>query len=229
MMTRATNAIKHPGQVVINSSSRRPKGVVQAERTSRAAEKERLAAVQEEGINEVAQIENNARKKKALGPHASGKRNTVTIPRAKRVRKPRAATPVDQGKLSPLKKMKNSPLVLWAAQATQMMVTPLKPSHSWRPQRGTSQTQVQNSLLSRKVSYNIPPLLGMFGLLQLSSNSRQPWRRSWRKSHRHQQWQKYWVATIADKCHSWVWVNWLGRRYEPRGWGTGNANQAKEG
>jgi hypothetical protein len=106
MMTRATNAKKHPGEVVINSNSRRPKGVVQAERTSRAAEKERLAAVQEEGINDVARIENNARMKKALGPDASGQRNTVTIPRATRVRKPRAATPPDQGKLAPLKKIK---------------------------------------------------------------------------------------------------------------------------
>ena len=92
--------------MILNSSSCRPKGVVEAECTSRATKKERLAAVQEEGINEVACIENSARKKKALGPDASGQRNTVTIPRARKVQKPRAVTSVDQGKLSPLKKMK---------------------------------------------------------------------------------------------------------------------------
>lgn len=109
MMTRATNATKHPGQVVVNSGSRRPKGVVLAERTSRAAEKEKLAAAQEEGVNEVARIENNARKKKALGSDNNEQRNIITIPRVRRVRKPRAATPVDLGKLSPQKKLMFTP------------------------------------------------------------------------------------------------------------------------
>ncbi|KAF8484275.1 hypothetical protein F5888DRAFT_1835048 [Russula emetica] len=77
-------------QVVINSGSRRPKEVVQAERTSRAEEKEKKVVAEEEGIQEVARIENDARKKKNLGPN--GQRNKVT-----RGRKPRAATPVSQG------------------------------------------------------------------------------------------------------------------------------------
>jgi hypothetical protein len=97
MITRASNANKRPGQVVINSGSRRPKEVVQAERTSRAEEKEKKVVAEEEGIQEVARIENDARKKKNLGPN--GQRNKVT-----RGRKPRAATPVSQGKLSPLNK-----------------------------------------------------------------------------------------------------------------------------
>jgi hypothetical protein len=100
MNTRATNSKKHPGQIVINSRTRRPKEVVQAERTSKAAEKEKIAAAEEEGIGEVSRIENEARKKKALGPDRQ--RNSITIPRATRVRKARAVTPVDQGKLSPL-------------------------------------------------------------------------------------------------------------------------------
>ncbi|KAF8488564.1 hypothetical protein F5888DRAFT_1910766 [Russula emetica] len=89
MITRASNANKRPGQVVINSGSRRPKEVVQAERTSRAEEKEKKVVAEEEGIQEVARIENDARKKKNLGPN--GQRNKVT-----RGRKPRAATPVSQ-------------------------------------------------------------------------------------------------------------------------------------
>ncbi|KAF8504754.1 hypothetical protein F5888DRAFT_1853265 [Russula emetica] len=88
--TKASNANKRPGQVVINSGSRRPKEVVQAERTSRAEEKEKKVVAEEEGIQEVARIENDARKKKNLGPN--GQRNKVT-----RGRKPRAATPVSQG------------------------------------------------------------------------------------------------------------------------------------
>jgi hypothetical protein len=105
MITRASNATKRPGQVVINSGTHRPKEVVQAERTSRAAEKEKIAAAEKEGIDEVARIENDARKKKGLGPRADGQRNTITIPRATRVR-PRATTPINQGKSSPLKRSK---------------------------------------------------------------------------------------------------------------------------
>jgi len=102
MITRASNAAKRPGQVVTNNSIRRPKEVVQAERASKAAEKEKIATAEKEGIDEVARIENDARKKKDLGPQAqAGQRNKVTIPRVTRVRKPRAATPVDQGKPSP--------------------------------------------------------------------------------------------------------------------------------
>jgi hypothetical protein len=102
MITRASNAKKHPGQVLINSGTRRPKEVVQAERASRAAEKEKTATTEKEGILEVARFENSARKKKDRGPHADGQWNSlrpgVTIPTETRVRKPRAATPVDQGK-----------------------------------------------------------------------------------------------------------------------------------
>lgn len=101
MITRATNANKHPGKVVINSGKvRRSKEVVQAERTSRAAEKKKIEDAEKEGIEEVARIENEARKKKGLRPDW----NKVTIPRATRARKPRATTPIDQGKLLPLNK-----------------------------------------------------------------------------------------------------------------------------
>ena len=98
MQTRATNSGKHPGQVLISARTRRPKEVVQAERASKAAEKEKIATAEAEGIEEVARIENEARKKRHLGP--DGQRNMITIPRATKVRKPNAATPVDQGKLS---------------------------------------------------------------------------------------------------------------------------------
>lgn len=125
MITRASNATKRPGQVVVNSGTRRPKEVVEAERASKAAEKEKIAATEKEGVEEVARIENDARKKKDLGPQAYGQRSKVTIPRATRVRKPRAATPVDQGKLSPL--VNKQKLTSWAIQ---MMITPSKPSHS---------------------------------------------------------------------------------------------------
>jgi hypothetical protein len=106
MITRASNANKRPGQVVINSGTRRPKEVVQAERTSRAEEKEKKAIAEEEGIQEVARIENDARKKKNLGPEEQRNKVTIRVPSVTRVRKPRAATPVSQGKLSPLNKRK---------------------------------------------------------------------------------------------------------------------------
>jgi hypothetical protein len=101
MITRAANANKRPGQVVIDSGTRRPKEVVQAERTSKAAEKERIATAQEEGIEEVAQIENDARKKKDL--RFDRQKDKLNIPRATRARKPRAVTPVDQGKPLPVR------------------------------------------------------------------------------------------------------------------------------
>jgi hypothetical protein len=99
MNTRASNANKHPGQVVLNSGTCHPREVVRAQHTSRAAEKEQLATVQEEGIQDVARIENNARKAKNL--RFDQQKNNLTIPRATRVRKPRAATPLDQGKPTP--------------------------------------------------------------------------------------------------------------------------------
>jgi hypothetical protein len=95
MITRATNAQKHPGQVVINSGTRRPKEVVQAERATKAAENERIAAAQEDGIEEVARIENEARNKK--GVRFDQQKNTLTIPRKIRARRPRAITPIDKG------------------------------------------------------------------------------------------------------------------------------------
>jgi hypothetical protein len=97
-ITRATNAKKRPGQVVIDSNrTRRSNAVVQAERTSKAAEQEKLATAQEEGIKDVARIEKDARKK---DPEPDGQ-NKVTIPRVTRARLPVATTPspVNQGKL----------------------------------------------------------------------------------------------------------------------------------
>jgi hypothetical protein len=103
MITRASNAKKHPGQVVINSGTRYPKEVVQAECASKATEKEKIATMEKEGIQEVARFENDSRKKKDQGPHADGQWNNlrpgVTIPRETRAQKPRATTPVNQGKL----------------------------------------------------------------------------------------------------------------------------------
>lgn len=99
MNTRAANAKKHPGKVVLDSSTRRPKEVVQAERASKAAEKERTAAIQEEGIKEVAAIENDSRKKKYIHLDVHQK-DKPTIPRKTRLRNPpptQAATPVNQG------------------------------------------------------------------------------------------------------------------------------------
>ncbi|KAH9960217.1 hypothetical protein BJV74DRAFT_799902 [Russula compacta] len=96
MITRATNANKHPGRVVINTGRVcHPREVVQAEHTSRAAEKEKIAATEKEGIDEVARLK-MTRKKKGL---THQQRNKVTIPRAMRARNPRATTPIDQGYL----------------------------------------------------------------------------------------------------------------------------------
>lgn len=85
---------------MLDSSTRRPKEVVHAERVSKAAEKERITATQEEGIKEVAQIENDARKKKYTIPQ----KDKLSIPRKSRPRNPltRAATPVSQGERSPV-------------------------------------------------------------------------------------------------------------------------------
>lgn len=104
MLTRATNAKKHPGKIVLDSSTRRPKEVVRAERMSKVAEKERIQAAQEEGIKEVAQIENDARKKKHPRLiHQKIREDELTIPRRTRTRSPlkRAATPANQGKQYP--------------------------------------------------------------------------------------------------------------------------------
>ena len=80
--------------VIDSSRTRCSKDVVQAERTSRAAEKEKIAAAVEEGIQDIARIEKDARKKKPVGPDGQG--NKVTISRQTRVQQPRAATPVYQ-------------------------------------------------------------------------------------------------------------------------------------
>jgi hypothetical protein len=101
MITRATNATKHPGRIMIDRGTRRSKEVVLAERASRAAEKKKTATAEQKGINEVARIEDDSRKKK------DGQRIVLTIPKAKRVRKP-ATT---EGKLSLLKN-ENSPSTL---------------------------------------------------------------------------------------------------------------------
>jgi hypothetical protein len=105
MITRAANTRKHPGQVVVDGATRRPKEVVQAERASKAAEKERIATAQEEGIKEVAQIENDVRKKRGL--RFDQQKDELNIPRRRRAQsaqKPRAVTPDDQGKMSPVSK-----------------------------------------------------------------------------------------------------------------------------
>ena len=102
MITRASNAKKHPGQVVINSSTRRPREVVQAERNYKAAEQEKIAAAREQGINEVAQIENDVREKKNI--IFDRQKDKLSIPRVTRARKPRAATLDNQGKLLPVNK-----------------------------------------------------------------------------------------------------------------------------
>jgi hypothetical protein len=62
MITRAGNATKRPGEVQINSSVRRPKQVVQAERAAKAAEKEKAATEKSAAIQKLAQLEHNARK-----------------------------------------------------------------------------------------------------------------------------------------------------------------------
>jgi hypothetical protein len=184
MNTRASNSKKHPGQVVLNSNSRRPKAVVEAERTSRAAKKKRLAAVQEEGINDVARIENSARKKKTLGPDASRQRNTVTIPRAKRAQKPRAATPVDQGELLPpsLKKNENSPLCSGYSDDGHTIEAEPQPEATERnlSDLGSELSAVTKGGLQYYTSFAKPR---PEGLLQLLSNRYRPRRQSRRKSH----------------------------------------------
>ena len=86
MITRAANADKHPGDVHRLSGIRRPKEVVAAERAAKAAAKEKAAAAKEIGIQKVARIENNARKKQTTNLQASHLNDKLTIPRATRAR-----------------------------------------------------------------------------------------------------------------------------------------------
>jgi len=68
MNTRAFNAMKCPGQVIINSGTCHTKKIVEAEHTFKAMEKEKIAVMEKKGIEKVVRIESNARKKKNLGP-----------------------------------------------------------------------------------------------------------------------------------------------------------------
>jgi acetyl-CoA carboxylase carboxyltransferase component len=87
MITRPSNANKHPGDIQRLSGARRPKEVVAAERTAKAAVKEKAAAAKESAIQKVARIENDARKKHTSSRLASHVADKLTIPRVARARK----------------------------------------------------------------------------------------------------------------------------------------------
>ncbi|KAI0283462.1 hypothetical protein BC826DRAFT_1110208 [Russula brevipes] len=88
MITQAGNADKHPGNIDRLSGVCRPKEVVAAERAAKAAVKEMAAAMKESGIQKVAQIENNARKRRATNLQANHLKDKLTVPRVARARKP---------------------------------------------------------------------------------------------------------------------------------------------
>ncbi|KAI0278316.1 hypothetical protein BC826DRAFT_976344 [Russula brevipes] len=87
MITRPSNANKHPGDIQRLSGARRPKEVVAAERAAKTAVKEKAAAAKESAIQKVAKIENNARKKHTSSRLASQVADKLTIPRVARARK----------------------------------------------------------------------------------------------------------------------------------------------
>jgi len=90
MITRASNADKHPGDIQRLSGARRPKEVVAAERAAKAAAKEMAAAAKETGIEKVAHIENKARKSQSTNLQANhfNDSDKINIPRVRRPRKP---------------------------------------------------------------------------------------------------------------------------------------------
>ncbi|KAI0284150.1 hypothetical protein BC826DRAFT_973461 [Russula brevipes] len=87
MITRPANADKHPGDIQRLSGARRPKDVVAAERAAKTAAKVKAAAAKETGIQKVAQIENEGRKKRTSDHRTSRINERLTIPRVTRARK----------------------------------------------------------------------------------------------------------------------------------------------
>jgi hypothetical protein len=103
MHTRASNANKHPGEVQLRHSSRRPKEVVQAERTAKATEKEKVATAKATAIQKLAQLEYDAQVAKRDG-HPVAK----ALPRRNLRRKAKVASEGGIGKTLTLIKHKHS-------------------------------------------------------------------------------------------------------------------------